>query len=236
MVRKASSPCTSTKAQKITETNEEKPKSEEDNDPFLMPNISHTAKSRASSEKSINQKKLSMNKLSSDLSNTTQSSSVEKSKTPKDEEGVKDGKSFDLTNASLQNEQNLSLKEMDVPFPPTKETPDLPKVEPVPLPNKDFVENNFLLREEESVHSDEFMDEQLNEIHEVKPNPYPYEDEPIHKNFDFDMAQQVPMGEFGQHDLMDNSFDFEEPQDNVHGFGVHSFMNDELIGSEHRYD
>jgi hypothetical protein len=50
-------------------------KSEEDNDPFLMPDNSQAPKSRANSEKSINQKKLIINKVSSDFSNTTQGSS-----------------------------------------------------------------------------------------------------------------------------------------------------------------
>jgi len=50
-------------------------KSEEDNDPFLMPDNSQAPKSRANSEKSVNQKKLIINKVSSDFSNTTQGSS-----------------------------------------------------------------------------------------------------------------------------------------------------------------
>jgi hypothetical protein len=78
-------------------------KSEELEEKFLIPDhSSNVSKSRTNSEKSMNKRKLTFDKLASTTSVTTQATpKVKDEPTPIDM--IKEGKSFEFTNASVQN-------------------------------------------------------------------------------------------------------------------------------------
>lgn len=61
--------------QTVKKQDEQISKTEEDNDPFRIPDTSQAAKSRANSEKSVNQNKLLNHNTSCEVSNLTKSSS-----------------------------------------------------------------------------------------------------------------------------------------------------------------
>lgn len=92
--------------EKLDKEDEIRPKSEECEDKFRIPDhSSHVSKSRTNSEKSGKQKRLTIGKMPSIISVTTQATPTIKDKvTPV---GIfKDGKSFEFTNASVQNNEH----------------------------------------------------------------------------------------------------------------------------------
>jgi hypothetical protein len=114
---------------------------------------------------------------------------VVKSKTSKEDviEGV--GKSFDCTNASVQNndnEQNISDKEMNVIEEKPKEVVEVPRLQFDDLNDDDFLKHDPLLDEVESFHSHQFMSRPLKEKEHIKAIDSHYINQEG-KNLDFEM-------------------------------------------------
>ena len=231
------------KVQKVSEIEEHYLKSEENSDHFRIPDSSQVSKSRANSEKNVNQKKLLTNKVSSDTSNTTQSSSLEKNKTsPKDEEMIKANKSFGLANLSVQNEQNTSLKDVQIEEPKTNKLPMPPKLDLNMFTNEEFLKDAPNFDGDESMHSVDFMQHCPKEIEEPKFDFIQQNHEQINKDLNFSMQEHESIDEFPKldpnpiHGFVDNRFEFDELEDHNNGFNGNPFLNEELIGSHNRYD
>lgn len=237
---------------------EQNSKSEEGDDPFRIPNTTQLSKSRANSEKSVNQKKLLTNNVSSDANTNTQTASgkfkfnnsnislVVKSKVSIIEEGVvKDGKSIDNTNASVQNNDNEhNVSDKEIPVEPVADTHVL-EMENVNFdPNSDHDE--LFLKQQEVIQEDE--DYQMNNYmsHPHKEEPSKVDD--LHyvmhlPDNDFEMDLSESLEDFGNNKpahievFNDQGLNLNELQVDGHSFEHHSgFLQDDFIGSPRYYD
>ena len=128
------------KAQKINEYEEQDSKSEDENDNFRIPDTSQVSKVRAKSDHFVNRKN-SLTKVSSGLINTTKCNSTEKKQSSIEKKVVKDGKSFDLTDSSVQNEKIIGSKEKDCIESKPNEPSLPPKLEDDMCLDEDFLKS-----------------------------------------------------------------------------------------------
>lgn len=164
----------------------------------------------------------------------------------KEETNVKDGKSLDCTNASVQlndHEQNISDK--DVHIAPVKSND--PEHIQHPNMDDDFGENDFmrndpLLPHNLEYHSDDIMDEPQHIDDQVKMNPLRFtEDE--NKNANFIMNYGDNENNFDDH-KSEYSHNFDDYRNEIgplnvenHSFDEPSgFLNNGFIGHSDFYD
>lgn len=239
---------------------EQNSKTEEDNDPFRIPDTSQVAKSRANSEKSVNQNKLLTHSTSCEGSNLTKSSSgkltkmagfnifslvVANCKASNEEGIVKDGKSFDNTNASVQNNENEHIIEDKEAFEPIPNDSQGIKIQNVNF-DPDFDNNEFLdrqneIQEDEEFKLGQFMSHPHKELEHNKDQEMSYDCELQDNEFNmslsesieqFDQEKQLPLESFEEPRINMNVLPAEEPC-----FEHHSgFLQDDYIGSPHYYD
>lgn len=170
---------------------ESKDESDESDDPFQIPDSSILGvKSRSASEKSVNEKNLSMSKLPSDISNSTMCTPTIKSaeKVAKS----KDGKSFDLTNASVQyneNEENARLKDFELTDNIKVEKPTIESSFPLKL---NMFNEAPQLQLEAPEHSVDFFPNE-NEMKNIEEYP---EDKLEFPNSEYDLSQHESINKF----------------------------------------
>lgn len=217
-----------------------KGKSEEYSDPFQIPEPSSNAsKSRTNSEKSLDQKKLTMNKLASNVSIATQSTPMLKTLASKKNEKVKDAKSFDFTNSSVQNNENeFNFNMKDIELSDSK----IHQPEQNPVDQEANEDINVMLEEvpalelEASEHLDDVFQEDFKDDNDYNVNHIPYaEPDDAKLNFNFGdnylinephpAANNEPLNNFGN--LSIDDFGHKEPSYNMNTeFFIDGLMND----------
>lgn len=240
------------------EKDEPKSKSEEGAELFQIPE-NDEQKARANSEKSINQKKLINSKskprksvkapkatkaIKARCNNSLLKLVADKNeKLQNDEKTLKDGKSFDNTNASVQNnenEQNSWEKiapakvSVQLKIDPPKQTHNFGDV---------FIEHDFGFGNDESFNSSHLIKQDIREhdLHKDELNGSEVDHTEKGIDFDMDLSEPIPIviqnpKDSQQHGISNHEFDLKELQDNEDDFSHHSglLMND-FISGHHFY-
>jgi hypothetical protein len=247
---------------KTKEENKDDPKSKSDKgaDLFQMPDKDDTQRVRASSEKSINQEKLINHKAKPKkrvrvpkATKVTKAVKVpckyfiswlligKSKKLQKDEKALKDGKSFDNTNASVQNNENeqipcdkeaLAENVTQTKFDIPKQTVNFGDV---------FIEHGFGFGNDESFDSSNIIKPEMRDNESVKDDLIEIGIDIMDKDIDFDMDWSEPISIMEQNskelqlqDVNNQEFDLKELQDNDEDFSHHSglLMNDFSSGHQ----
>lgn len=215
-------------------------------EPFRIPEASlQGSKSRSSSEKSVTEaKNLAMAKLPSVVSNSTLATPCGKDQEVKNEHTMKDGKSFDLTNTSIpNNELELKARLRDVEMEDGLEVPagsalkQDPKVE-----YDDFMDNEPAVGHLEAPVTHNKMFDDDHEDHDDFRALSEYDDHMDYPsnteakaNFGLShMHEPHPVAHAAQLEHMDNvsidGFDIKEPSFNMYSEHIH---NDFMDHSHH---
>jgi hypothetical protein len=218
------------------------------------PKETKAKKPKASSEKSSNSKKLIKEmpgkekakvqepKVAGTLHFAHAVLEPESTKQPTDESGAKDGKSFDNTNASVQNNENEQVSEKDVAM----------KVEKPPqhvatqkldlhddLDDEDFMKDGINLGEDDhSYHHNDYMS--IPRAHEhSKDDGDELDDEHLVKNMEFEPDYSEPIQHMGpikmpESDHFDGPhFGMDHMNEPIADFSHHSDLyNDGFIGMD----
>lgn len=240
------------------EKDDPKSKSEEGAELFQIPN-NDEHKARANSEKSVNQKKLINAKskprksvkapratkaIKARCNNSLSKPAIcKKAKLQNDEKTLKDGKSFDNTNASVQNNENeqnswekVAPAEISAQakIEPPKQTQNFGDV---------FVEHDFGFGNDESFNSSHLIKQEIRDHEQHKDELDESDVDHTEKGIDFDMDLSEPIPiviqnpkDSQQHGISNHEFDLKELQDNEDDFSHHSglLMND-FISGHHFY-
>lgn len=199
-------------------------------------------KGKANSEKSVNQKKLlkpakKVTKKTSKAKNTSKTAKPKgKASKPKDEP-LKDGKSFDNTNASVQNnenDQNANEIANNAQSNQVEENKPMEDIKDV------FMEDELGFGNDDSFDSPNIIQIQHEEKQSdmIKNTPIDNNDEILEKNLGFGLEYSEPMQVISGTNKLNlpgiNNLDFEMNQmpDHVGDFSHHSgLLNDDFIDS-----
>lgn len=162
-------------------------------------------------------------------------------KLQKDEKALKDGKSFDNTNASVQNNENeqiscdkeaLAKNQTQIKFDIPKQTVNFGDV---------FIEHGFGFGNDESFDSSNIIKQEMRDNESAKDDLIEIGIDIMDKDIDFDMDWSEPIPTIIQNskelqlqDVNNQEFDLKELQDNEEDFSHHSglLMNDFSSGHQ----